>query len=134
MKQEIKLYPPATGIDVDDIFVDKWYINDGQYIEAQQVICILENKKATVDFFVEQPGKITILKNEKSLFSNNEPFAVLECDYTPTKEDLDNNKNLEFIVRLSKKDCEIIHESHDGNLEDWIQNLVNKEIEKKKHF
>lgn len=59
MALEIKI--PAVGESITEVTIAEWLVEDGEYVELDQVLCELESDKATLELPSEAAGTVKIL-------------------------------------------------------------------------
>ena len=67
---------PTVGESISEVTVGKWSKNNGDYVNAEEVICELESDKATFEVTAESSGILTIKAKEGDVL----PIGGLICD------------------------------------------------------
>ena len=62
MKVDIKI--PAVGESVHSAVIGAWQKADGQYVERDEILVLLETDKASMEVPSEHSGRLTILKKD----------------------------------------------------------------------
>lgn len=55
---------PEVGESITEVSIAQWLVNDGDYVELDQVICEIDSDKATFELPSEHAGKIKIMAQE----------------------------------------------------------------------
>ena len=85
MPVEIKV--PSVGESVTEVTIDKWLFQEGDSVERDKTIAVLESEKATVELPAEASGRVArILKKRGETAAVGEVIAIIETDgAAPTK-------------------------------------------------
>lgn len=67
---------PTVGESISEVTVGKWSKNNGDYVNAEEVICELESDKATFEVTAESSGILTIKAKEGDVL----PIGGLICE------------------------------------------------------
>ena len=62
MAIEVKV--PTVGESINEVTLSKWLVNDGDYVEMDQVLAELESDKATFELPAEKAGTIKLIASE----------------------------------------------------------------------
>src|SRR5690606_9445808 len=60
----IEIKVPTVGESISEVTLVKWLKNDGDYVERDELLCELENEKATVELNAEQAGVLHTVAKE----------------------------------------------------------------------
>ena len=83
MTVEIKV--PSVGESVTEVTIDKWLKREGEAIERDNTVAVLESEKATVELPAEASGTLTrILKKAGDTAQVGETIALIDTDGKPT--------------------------------------------------
>lgn len=78
MKVEVKI--PEVGESISEATIGQWLKEDGDYVEADEVICEVESEKATVEIAAEQAGKLEILVEADETVEVGSVIAKIDAD------------------------------------------------------
>ena len=67
---------PTVGESISEVTIGKWNKNNGDYVNAEEVICELESDKATFEVTAEAPGILTIIAKQGDVV----PIGGLICE------------------------------------------------------
>ena len=62
MSFEVKV--PSPGESISEVEIAQWLVEDGEYVEKDQVICEIDSDKATLELVAEESGSISINAQE----------------------------------------------------------------------
>ena len=83
MTVEIKV--PSVGESVNEVTIDQWLKQEGEAIERDKTVAVLESEKATVELPAEASGTLTkILKKSGQTAQVGETIAIIDTDGKPT--------------------------------------------------
>src|SRR5919197_846351 len=83
MTVEIKI--PSVGESVNEVTIDQWLKKEGEAIERDKTVAVLESEKATVELPAEASGTLTkILKKPGDTAQVGETIAIIDTDVKPT--------------------------------------------------
>jgi 2-oxoglutarate dehydrogenase E2 component (dihydrolipoamide succinyltransferase) len=83
MPVEIKV--PSVGESVTEVTIDKWLFQEGDAIERDKTIAVLESEKATVELPAEVSGRVAkILKKRGETAAVGEVIAIIDTDGAPS--------------------------------------------------
>ena len=83
MTIEIKV--PSGGESVNEVTSDQWLKQEGEAIERDKTVAVLESEKATVELPAEASGTLAkILKKPGETAQVGETIAIIETDGKPT--------------------------------------------------
>jgi 2-oxoglutarate dehydrogenase E2 component (dihydrolipoamide succinyltransferase) len=83
MTIEIKV--PSVGESVSEVTIDHWLKKEGEAIERDKTVAVLESEKATVELPAEASGTLTkILKKSGETAHVGETIAIIDTDAKPT--------------------------------------------------
>src|SRR4026207_1668038 len=82
MTIEIKV--PSVGESVNEVTIDQWLKQEGEAIECDKTVAVLESEKATVELPAEASGTLTkILKKPGETAQVGETIAIIDTDGKP---------------------------------------------------
>jgi 2-oxoglutarate dehydrogenase E2 component (dihydrolipoamide succinyltransferase) len=67
---------PTVGESISEVTIGKWSKNNGDYVNADEVICELESDKATFEVTAEAAGILTIKANQGDVL----PIGAVICE------------------------------------------------------
>ncbi|HTD65921.1 MAG TPA: 2-oxoglutarate dehydrogenase complex dihydrolipoyllysine-residue succinyltransferase [Candidatus Limnocylindria bacterium] len=80
---EIKV--PSVGESITEVTIDSWSKKEGEAIERDKTVAVLESEKATVELPAEASGTLTkILKKSGDIAQVGETIAIIDTDAKPT--------------------------------------------------
>jgi 2-oxoglutarate dehydrogenase E2 component (dihydrolipoamide succinyltransferase) len=83
MTVEIKV--PAVGESVREVTIDQWLKKEGEAIERDKTVAVLESEKATVELPAETSGTLAkILKKPGETAQVGETIAIIDTEAKPT--------------------------------------------------
>ena len=83
MRVEVKV--PAVGESVSEVTIDHWLKQEGEAIERDKTVAVLESEKATVELPAEASGTLTqILKKPGETAQVGETIAIIDTEGKPT--------------------------------------------------
>ena len=83
MTVEIKV--PSVGESISEVTIDQWLKKEGEAIERDKTLAVLESEKATVELPAEATGTVTkILKKPGDTAQVGETIAIIDTDARPT--------------------------------------------------
>ncbi|MYE07448.1 MAG: 2-oxoglutarate dehydrogenase complex dihydrolipoyllysine-residue succinyltransferase [Oligoflexia bacterium] len=81
MKQQIKV--PSVGESVTEATIGEWQKKNGDYVNQNEVLVVMETDKASMDLVAEQSGQLHILKQEGEDVKVGEVIAELDTSISP---------------------------------------------------
>ena len=78
----IEMKVPTVGESISEVTIGKWNKNDGDIVQAEEVICELESDKATFELNAATTGILKILAKSGDVI----PIGGLVCAITATNE------------------------------------------------
>ena len=83
MTVEIKV--PSVGESITEVTIDSWLKKEGEAIERDNAVAVLESEKATVELPAETSGTLTkILKKPGDIAQVGETIAIIDTEAKPT--------------------------------------------------
>ena len=81
MIMELKV--PPVGESISEVVVGQWLKKDGDYVEAEDVLCELESEKASFELRAESSGILRIIAQEGSEVPIGDVVAKIEEGKAP---------------------------------------------------
>ncbi len=78
MKIEVKV--PAIGESITEVTMGSWLVEDGAYVEEDDVICEIESEKATVEVTAEKNGVLHQQAGEGDTLAIGAVIATIDTD------------------------------------------------------
>ncbi|HWZ21879.1 MAG TPA: 2-oxoglutarate dehydrogenase complex dihydrolipoyllysine-residue succinyltransferase [Cytophagaceae bacterium] len=72
----IQMKVPTVGESISEVTIGKWNKNNGDYVNAEEVICELESDKATFEVTAESAGILNIIAKEGDVV----PIGGMICE------------------------------------------------------
>ncbi len=83
MTVEIKV--PSVGESITEVTIDSWLKKEGEAIERDKTVAVLESEKATVELPAQASGTLTkILKKSGDVAQVGETIAIIDTEAKPT--------------------------------------------------
>jgi 2-oxoglutarate dehydrogenase E2 component (dihydrolipoamide succinyltransferase) len=83
MTVEVKV--PSVGESVTEVTIDSWLKKEGESIERDKTVAVLESEKATVELPAQASGTLTkILKKPGDTAQVGETIAIIDTEAKPT--------------------------------------------------
>ena len=83
MTVEIKV--PSVGESITEVTIESWLKKEGESIERDNAVAVLESEKATVELPAETSGTLTkILKKPGDTAQVGETIAIIDTEAKPT--------------------------------------------------
>ena len=60
----LEMKMPSPGESITEVEIAQWVVEDGEYVERDQLICEIDSEKATLELTAEESGAITIKAQE----------------------------------------------------------------------
>lgn len=89
---KIKIEVPSVGESVTQADIESWAFSDGDFVEKDQVLAILETDKASMEIPAPDSGTLQIVKPSSSTVSVGELIAYLETSSAPSSKKLSSEK------------------------------------------
>ncbi|MAJ89680.1 MAG: dihydrolipoyllysine-residue succinyltransferase [Flavobacteriales bacterium] len=92
----LEMRVPSPGESISQVEIAEWLVEDGDYVEKDQVIAEIDSDKATLELPAEESGSIKIIVNDGETVSVGDIVCVI--DTSVKAEGLKKNKpeNLEY--------------------------------------
>ncbi len=74
---------PTVGESINEVTLSKWYKNDGDLVQQDDMLCEIESEKATFELNAEKAGKLKILATEGSAIKIGEVVCTIDTDAAP---------------------------------------------------
>ncbi len=95
MSLEIKV--PTVGESINEVTIAQWMKQDGDYVEAEEIICELESDKATFELPAEGAGILKIVAQEGDTLEIGATICIIEPS-TDAPLTADANQSTEVSV------------------------------------
>ena len=76
MKIEMKM--PSPGESITEVEIAQWLVEDGEYVERDQLICEIDSEKATLELAAEDAGGISIKAEEGDTVAIGSVVCVID--------------------------------------------------------
>lgn len=91
----IEIKVPPVGESINEVTLVKWLVNEGEYVERDQVLCELESEKATFELNAEQAGSFyAIAKDGDTLHIGDVVCKIDETATAPEKPKQDEKNEI----------------------------------------
>ena len=81
----VELKVPSVGESITEVTIDSWLKNEGDAIERDNPVAVIESEKATVELPAEASGTLTkILKRPGDTAHVGETIAIIDTEARPT--------------------------------------------------
>lgn len=95
----IEIKVPPVGESINEVTLVKWLVNEGEYVERDQVLCELESEKATFELNAEQAGNFfAIAKDGDTLQIGDVVCKIDETALAPEKPKQEEKKEIPQAV------------------------------------
>jgi 2-oxoglutarate dehydrogenase E2 component (dihydrolipoamide succinyltransferase) len=83
---------PTVGESINEVTLSKWYKNDGDLVQQDDLLCEIESEKASFELNAEKAGKLKIVAAEGSVIKIGEVVCTIDTDAavaaeSPAKEE-----------------------------------------------
>jgi len=75
---------PTVGESINEVTLSKWYKNDGDLVQQDDLLCEIESEKATFELNAEKAGKLKIMAQEGSVIKIGETVCTIDTDVIPS--------------------------------------------------
>ena len=117
MTVEIKV--PSVGESVSEVTIEQWLKKEGETVERDKTVAVLESEKATVELPAEVTGTLTkILKRSGDTARVGEIIAVIDTEAKPVASAATNQKPKEMLAKpkLPRRLLHLYHGSRPNRL------------------
>jgi len=87
MALEMKV--PTVGESITEVTLASWLVNDGDYVEMDQMLCELESDKATFEVPAEKAGVIKLIAEEGADLEIGASLCSIDTDAAPKDKTAD---------------------------------------------
>jgi len=60
----LEMKMPSPGESITEVEIAQWLVEDGEYVERDQIICEIDSEKATLELAAEDSGSVKIIAQE----------------------------------------------------------------------
>ena len=60
----LEMKMPSPGESITEVEIAQWLVEDGEYVERDQIICEIDSEKATLELAAEDSGSVQIIAQE----------------------------------------------------------------------
>lgn len=110
----IELKVPAVGESVTEVTLSDWLVEDGSYVEMDQIICEFVSDKATLEFPSTDSGKITFVAQEGQDLKIGETIAEVDTSVSAGAQ-AEEKKDEPVEETVEKKAIEETEEKADAS-------------------
>jgi 2-oxoglutarate dehydrogenase E2 component (dihydrolipoamide succinyltransferase) len=90
-----KIDVPPVGESVTEVTIGQWLKKDGDYVEADEIICEIESEKATLEIPSSQGGVLKILVAQGETVGIGDTIAEINTDAKKISESPKTDSNIE---------------------------------------
>ena len=101
MKLEMKM--PSPGESITEVEIAQWLVNEGEYVERDQLICEIDSEKATLELAAEESGGITLKAAEGDTVNVGEVVCIID---TSVKGEPKSKEKVQIENKSSDKKTE----------------------------
>lgn len=76
MSVEMKVLP--VGESINEVIVAEWFKEDGEFVEAEEIICEIESDKASFELPAEASGILKIVAQQEAVLGIGETICFIE--------------------------------------------------------
>ena len=103
---------PSPGESISEVDIAEWLVNDGDYVEKDQVIAEIDSDKATLELPAEESGEIKILILEGDTVSVGDIVCIIDTSVKgEAKQQTDQISTQKNTQKISKIDTHPIDTS-----------------------
>ncbi len=77
---EIEIKIPPVGESITEVTIANWVKKDGEYVEADEIICEIESDKATFELNAEASGTLKVYAQEGDTISIGDKIATINTE------------------------------------------------------
>ena len=81
--KEIKV--PSPGESITEVEIAQWLVQDGEYVEKDQIVCEIDSDKATLEFPIEESGGIIIVAQEGDMINVGDVICKVDTSVKAPK-------------------------------------------------
>ncbi len=108
----LEMKVPSPGESISEVDIAEWLVNDGDYVEKDQVIAEIDSDKATLELPAEESGEIKILILEGETVSVGDIVCIIDTSVKgEAKQKTDQISTQKNTQKISKIDTHPIDTS-----------------------
>ena len=88
----LEMVVPSPGESISEVEIAEWLVEDGDFVEKDQVIAEIDSDKATLELPAEQSGKIKIVVKEGETVAVGDVVCLIDTNEVVTNKS-ENKKN-----------------------------------------
>ena len=88
----LEMVVPSPGESISEVEIAEWLVEDGDFVEKDQVIAEIDSDKATLELPAEQSGKIKIVVKEGETVAVGDVVCLIDTSEVVTNKS-ENKKN-----------------------------------------
>ena len=93
----LEMVVPSPGESISEVEIAEWLVEDGDFVEKDQVIAEIDSDKATLELPAEQSGKIKIVVKEGETVAVGDVVCLID-----TNEVVTNKSEIKKMKRKRK--------------------------------
>ena len=106
----LEMRVPSPGESISEVEIAEWLVDDGDYVEKDQIVAEIDSDKATLELPAEESGSIKIIINDGETVAVGDVVCVIDTSAKgeglkePKKEDIKGYKDtIKFIQDVKEK-------------------------------
>lgn len=105
---------PSPGESINKVEIATWFVQNGDYVQKDQIIGEIDSDKATLELIAEESGVITLKAQEGDMINVGEIVCIIDNKIKKVKEktNLNNHDNINNIVNTKLNTHEITKVDH----------------------
>lgn len=105
MAFEVKV--PSPGESISEVEIAQWLVEEGEYVEKEQIICEIDSDKATLELAAEESGAISLKAEEGDTVAVGQVICTIDTSVEgEAKPKKDEDKSAEKSQSSAKKEEE----------------------------
>ena len=93
----LEMQIPSPGESISEVEIAGWLVDDGEYVEKDQIIAEIDSDKATLELPAEQSGVITLKADEGDVVQVGQVVCHIDTAAQGTPKETSTNKPVEII-------------------------------------
>ena len=95
----LEMRVPSPGESISEVEIAEWLVDDGDYVEKDQIVAEIDSDKATLELPAEESGSIKIIINDGETVAVGDVVCVIDTSAKgegvkePKKEDIKGHKD-----------------------------------------
>ena len=98
----LEMKVPSPGESISEVDIAEWLVNDGDYVEKDQVIAEIDSDKATLELPAEESGEIKILILEGETVSVGDIVCIIDTSVKKAKQQTDQIRHKKIHKKYQK--------------------------------